>query len=146
MASAYRPLKAQIPMRREMRARAAITILAQFNPEAQESTSLPARPMTSEALWASRNAYSTMVWPGSENTGGGCLGFDESVRAGIGRVNTPHSAVDRISRVAARNRSRSSMRSIETAGTSMRPWSLMASLTTSVFRPNQRVLGSRSEG
>ena len=69
----YRPFTAQIPIRREMRARAAIPILAQVNSEAQESTSLPARPTTSEALWASRNAYSTMVWPGSENTGGDWL-------------------------------------------------------------------------
>ena len=65
--SAYRPLKAQIPMRREMRARAAIPILAQFNPDAQETTSLAVRPTTLEALWASRTAYSTMVGPAGEH-------------------------------------------------------------------------------
>ena len=49
-------------------------------------------------------------------------------------------------RTEASNRSVSSKPAILVAGTSMRPSSLMASLTTSAFRPNQRVLGSRSEG
>src|SRR5882724_5568626 len=83
------------------------------------------------------------------------LGLGTLARAGveIGRpvagrlvIDGDHSGSICKPRVTERKRPASSSRAIDTPGTAMRPSVLMLSLITSAPRPNQRALGSTSDG
>src|SRR5882724_4723654 len=83
------------------------------------------------------------------------LGLGTLARGGveIGRpvpgrlmIDGDHDVVYCKRRVTERKRPASSRRAIDTPGTAMRPSRLMLSLITSAPRPNQRTLGSTSEG